>query len=167
MRRIVSNSWWLVSLTLLGAVLAAGLVIRNSDRDHQRVQQRAVQHEVTQALSGSVQEVLSRERALSRVIGTSRSLSAVPWPVLANIVTGQSVAYGAGFVEPVSQQDRARWEQRIRVAGELSGAIGAAYEAGVVPALPRREPDLQGQKKTCTVTMNATEKVKAKFKPCS
>ena len=130
-RRLVANAWWLVGLVLVGAVLDVALLIHDSDKAHQQSQQRAVQHEVTQALTRSVQDVLSREAALARVVTALPSPSAVPWPVLSNIVTGQSVAYAASFIEPVPDRDRARFERQTGVQ------IYDTTPSGAVPAAQR------------------------------
>ena len=133
MRRIARHSWWLVGLAVIAGVVSASLLMRHSDEVHQQTRQRAVQREVQQALASSVGDVLSRERALARVIGNLRSPDATPWPVLSNIVTGQSVANGAGFVEPVSQRELARFQRRTGITLVESPRPGVTRPAAARP----------------------------------
>jgi diguanylate cyclase (GGDEF)-like protein len=114
MRRLVDH-WWLAGLALVLAVigLTCALYVRESDLHHQ--QQRAAQRQAVTVLSESVDDVLARETALARVVGTIPGSVAARWPVLSNIVMSQPLANSAGFIEPVRERDRAAFRRRTGI----------------------------------------------------
>jgi diguanylate cyclase (GGDEF)-like protein len=111
MRRLVDH-WWLVGSALLVAVivLTVGLYAGESGR-HGR-QQRATEHQAVASLSASVNDVLAREVALARVVGTLPGPLRARWPVLSNIVMSQTLANSTAFIQPVSERDRTTFERR-------------------------------------------------------
>ena len=104
MRRI-ADYWWLVGAMLLVGVLAVSGVVRASQLDRERLGQRAAERQTVLFLRQSVDDVLARERALARVIGTLHGDVAGRWPALASIVTSQPVANSSGFIAPVTQRE--------------------------------------------------------------
>jgi diguanylate cyclase (GGDEF)-like protein len=111
MRRLLDH-WWVVGsgLVLAVIVLSCGLYLGESGRQHQ--QQLAVQRQVVTDLNQSVGDVLAREVALARVVGTVPGSIAARWPVLSNIVMSQPLANSTGFIQPVPQRDRRRFERQ-------------------------------------------------------
>ena len=131
MRR-VADHWWLVGAVLLVGVLAVSAVLRTSQLDQQRVQQRAAEHQTVLLLRQSVGDVLARELALARVIRTLHGQVAGRWPALASIVTGEPVANSSGFIEPIAQRDAARFTRTTGLR------LIASPTPGVLVPAPRR-----------------------------
>ena len=129
MRR-VADHWWLVGAMLLIGVLAVSGVLRASQLNQQRVQQRAAEHQTVLLLRQSVGDVLARELALARVIRTLHGDVAARWPALASIVTSQPVANSSGFIEPVAQRDAARFTRKTGLRLVASPAPGVVIPAG-------------------------------------
>ena len=69
MRRVVDH-WWLVGSALLVAVVVLTGVLYGGEADRHQQLQRATQRQVVTDLSASVNDVLAREVALARVVGT-------------------------------------------------------------------------------------------------
>lgn len=128
MRRIADH-WWLVGATLLVGVLAVSSVLRSSELARQHVQERAAQRQTVVLLQESVDDVLAREQALVRVIGTLHGHLAGRWPALASIVTSQPVANSAGFIEPVTQRELGEFEHRTGLRPLESPAVGIVHAA--------------------------------------
>ncbi len=110
MRRLVDH-WWLVGSALLVAVIVLTCVLYVDASARRDQQQRAAQHQAVTALSSSVDDVLAREMALARVVGTLPGPLEARWPVLSNIVMSQPVANSTGFLQPVTERARARFER--------------------------------------------------------
>jgi diguanylate cyclase (GGDEF)-like protein len=111
MRRLVDH-WWLVGSALLAALIALTWVLYVGESDRHQQQQRATQHQAVTDLSESVDDVLAREVALARVVGTLPGPIKARWPVLSNIVMSQPLANSTGYIQPVSERDRAAFERR-------------------------------------------------------
>ena len=111
MRRLV-DLWWMVACVLLVGVLAltAVLVVEEADRHDQL--HLADQHQAVLVLTESVHDVLAREVALAGVVGTLPGSINARWPVLSSIVMSQPLANAVGFIQPVTQRNRARFERR-------------------------------------------------------
>ncbi|HEX4011677.1 MAG TPA: diguanylate cyclase [Solirubrobacteraceae bacterium] len=124
--------WLFVGCAFIAAVLVASWAMFASERDHQRATQRGAQRQAAVVLRDSVDGVLSGERALARVLGALQSPIGSRWPVLANIVTSQAGASSAGFIQPVTQRDRAAFERATGLRLTESPAPGV-----VVPAASR------------------------------
>jgi hypothetical protein len=71
-----------------------------------------VQRQVVTDLEQSVDDVLAREVALAREVGTLPGSIGGWWPVLSNIVMTQPLANSTGFIQPVLQRDRLRFERQ-------------------------------------------------------
>ena len=111
MRRLV-DLWWMVACVLLVGVGAlTGVLVVEEAHLHDQ-QQRDSQRQAVLVLSESVHDVLAREVALARVVGTLPGPVNSRWPVLANIVMSQPLANGVGFIAPVSERNRAAFERR-------------------------------------------------------
>jgi diguanylate cyclase (GGDEF)-like protein len=128
MRRIADH-WWRVGAVVLVGVLAVSSALRGSELDRRQAQQRAAQRQAVVLLQGSVNDVLGRERALGRVIGTLDGHLAGRWPALASIVTSQSVANSVGFIEPVTQRDLPAFEHRTGLRPFDSPTVGIVHAA--------------------------------------
>jgi diguanylate cyclase (GGDEF)-like protein len=111
MRRLVDH-WWLVGSALLVAVIVLTVVMYAGESDRHDQQQRAAEHQAVTSLSASVDDVLAREVALARVVGTLPGPLQARWPVLSNIVMSQTLANSTAFIEPVSERDRTTFERR-------------------------------------------------------
>ena len=111
MRRLVDH-WWLVGSALLVAVIVLTCVLYADEADRRDQQQLAAQHQAVTVLGGSVDDVLAREVALARVVGTLSGPLQARWPVLSNIVMSQTLANSAAFIQPVSERNRATFETR-------------------------------------------------------
>jgi len=129
MRRLV-DGWWLVGSALLVAVIVLTYVLYVGEAHQHQEQQRAAQRQAVSVLSESVDDALAREVALARVVGTLPGPVRPRWPVLSNIVMSQPVVYGVGFIEPVSQQDRAAFERRTGLTLVESSSAGVLRAAG-------------------------------------
>jgi diguanylate cyclase (GGDEF)-like protein len=132
MRRFVDH-WWLVGSALLVAVivLTCALYVGESDRHQQ--QQRATQHEAVIDLTQSVDDVLAREIALARVVGTLPGPVQGRWSVLSSIVMNQPLATSAAFVQPVSERDRAAFQRQTGLRLVESPQPGVLRAAGPRP----------------------------------
>jgi len=93
-------------------VLIVSVVLHHSEIDRQQTQQHATRHQTVVLLRDSVDDVLTRELALARVIEALHGQLTGRWPALASIVTTQPVADSAGFIEPVSQRQLASFERQ-------------------------------------------------------
>lgn len=128
-RRLVDH-WWLVGTALVVAVIIlAGVLHANESGRHQQ-EQRATQHQAVTVLSESVNDVLAREVALARVVGTLRGPIGARWPVLSDIVMSQPLANSTGFIQPVSEHDRAAFERRTGLRLVESPKPGVLRVAG-------------------------------------
>ena len=129
MRRLL-NHWWLVGSALLVAVivLTCALYVGESDRHQQ--QQRATQQQAVTVLDESVDDVLAREVALARVVGTLAGPLEARWPVLSSVVMSQPLANSTAYVQPVSQRDRAAFEHRTGLRIVESPRPGVVRAAG-------------------------------------
>jgi diguanylate cyclase (GGDEF)-like protein len=111
MRRLVDH-WWLVGLALLVAVIVLTIALYAGESDRHDQQQRATEHQAVASLSASVDDVLAREVALARVVGTLPGPLQARWPVLSNIVMSQTLASSTAFIQPVLERDRTTFERR-------------------------------------------------------
>jgi diguanylate cyclase (GGDEF)-like protein len=111
MRRLVDH-WWLVASALVVAVLVLTCVLYSIESEHATQQRRATQRQAVIVLTQSVDDVLAREVALARVVGTLRGPLQARWPVLSNIVMSQTLADSTAFIQPVSEHDRETFERR-------------------------------------------------------
>jgi diguanylate cyclase (GGDEF)-like protein len=132
MRRLVDH-WWLVGSALLVAVIVLTCVLYAGESDRRRQLQRATQHQAVTVLTESVDDVLARELALARVVGTLSGSVNARWPVLSNIVMSQPLANSTAFIQPVSQRDRAAFERRTGLALFESPTPGVARVASRRP----------------------------------
>jgi hypothetical protein len=111
MRRLVDH-WWLLGSALLVAVIALTVALYAGESDRHDQQQRATEHQAVASLSASVDDVLAREVALARVVGTLPGPVQARWPVLSNIVMSQTLANSTAFIQPVSERARTTFEAR-------------------------------------------------------
>ncbi len=131
MRRI-ADRWWLVGTALVLAVLAVAWTLDRVELSHQRAQERADRGQAISMLADSVHDVLDQELVLARVVGAAHTPIGARWPTFAAIVTDQDIASSAGFVEPVSERDRAAFLRRTGLRLTESPKPGE-----VLPAAPR------------------------------
>jgi sensor domain CHASE-containing protein len=129
MRRLVDH-WWLVGAALLVAVIVLTCVLYVDESDRHDQQQRTAQRQAVTVLSASVDDVLAREVALARVVGTFPGPLQARWPALSNIVMSQTLANSAAFIQPVSERDRARFERRTGLRLVESPKPGVIHVAG-------------------------------------
>jgi diguanylate cyclase (GGDEF)-like protein len=129
MRRFLDH-WWLVgSGLLLGViVLTCALYVGESDRHQQ--QRLASMHQAVVFLSESVDDVLARELALARVVGTFRGPIEARWPALSSVVMSEPLANSTGFVQPVLQRDRAAFQRRTGLRIVEASKPGVLRTAG-------------------------------------
>jgi diguanylate cyclase (GGDEF)-like protein len=132
MRRLVDH-WWLVGSALLAAVIVLTCVLYAGVSDSHRQQQRATQHQAVLVLSQSVDDVLAREVALARVVGTLPGSPEARWPVLSNIVMTQPLVNSTAFIQPVSERDRAAFERQTGLRLVESPKPGVLRAAGRRP----------------------------------
>ncbi len=132
MRRIAER-WWLVCLASLAGVVLTAWLLHSSDLSRRQSVQRAAQRQVDSVLQESVSDVLGREVALARIIGVLHGPIGARWPALASVVTGQPVANGAGFIQPVPDRDRATFVRRTGLR-----LVESPVPGRIVPA--RRRP---------------------------
>ena len=111
MRRLVGH-WWLVGSGLLVAVIVLTFVLYAGETGRHNQQQRATEHQAVASLGSSVHDVLAREVALARVVGTLPGPLRARWPVLSNIVMSQTLADSTAFIQPVSEGARTTFERR-------------------------------------------------------
>jgi diguanylate cyclase (GGDEF)-like protein len=132
MRRFLDH-WWLVGSGLLFAVivLACALYVGESDRHQQ--QQLAGKHQAVVYLRESVDDVLARELALARVVGTTSGSVAGRWPALASVVMSEPLANSTGFIEPISQRDRTAFQRRTGLRITEAPKPGVFRTAGRAP----------------------------------
>jgi hypothetical protein len=114
MRRLVDH-WWLVGSALLVAVLVLTIALYAGETGRHNQQRRATEHQAVAGLSASVDDALAREVALARVVGALPGQLRERWPVLSNIVMGQTLAESTAFIQPVWERDRTTFERRTRV----------------------------------------------------
>ena len=110
MRRVVAR-WWLVGAVLLTGVLLFAHAFYANEVNRHAQQQRATQKQAVNAVRDDVDHVLVRERSLAGVIEAVGRPTSRQWPALANIVTSEPAATGAGFIVPVSEHDRRAFER--------------------------------------------------------
>jgi diguanylate cyclase (GGDEF)-like protein len=132
MRRFVDH-WWLVGSALLVAVIVLTGVLYVGESEQQQQQQRARQHQAVIVLRQSVDDVLAREIALARVVGTLPGPVQGRWPVLSSIVMNQPLATSAAFVQPVSERDRAAFQRQTGLRLVESPQPGVLRAAGPRP----------------------------------
>ncbi len=111
MRRLVDH-WWLVGSALIVAVIILTYALYAGESDRHGQQQVTAERQAVNVLSESVVDVLAREVALARVVGTLDEPLRARWPVLSNIVMSQSLANSTAFIQPVSERDRATFQRR-------------------------------------------------------
>ncbi len=111
MRRLVDH-WWLVGSALLVAVIVLTVALYAGESGRHSQQQRAAEHQAVATLRTSVNDVLAREVALARVVGTLPGPLRARWPILSNIVMSQTLADSTAFIQPVSQRARTTFERR-------------------------------------------------------
>jgi diguanylate cyclase (GGDEF)-like protein/PAS domain S-box-containing protein len=133
MRRLVDR-WWLVGLALSVGVVAVTVVVFRVESDRRAQQRQNTQRAAVVELRASVDDVLSHEVALARVLGVLHTPIGDRWPVFANIVTSQPLAHSAGFITPVTERDRAAFEARTGLQLVQSSSSG-----GYMVAQPRPE----------------------------
>ena len=128
MRRFVDR-WWLVGsvLTVAVAVVTAVFYVAESERHLQ--EQRATQRQAVTVLRDSVDDVLAREVALARVVGTLPGQVRGRWAVLSSIVMSQPLANSTGFIEPVLERRRRLFEQQTGLRLVESPAPGVVHVA--------------------------------------
>jgi diguanylate cyclase (GGDEF)-like protein len=110
MRRVIAR-WWLVGAVLLTGVLVLAHSFYANEVNRHAQQQRATQRQAVNAVRDDVDDVLVRERSLAGVIQAVGRPTPGQWPALANIVTSEPAATGAGFIVPVSEHDRRAFER--------------------------------------------------------
>jgi diguanylate cyclase (GGDEF)-like protein/PAS domain S-box-containing protein len=110
-RRLVDR-WWLVGLALVVGVVAVTAVVFRIEADRRDQVRQSREHAAVAQLRDSVADVLSHEAALARVLSVLHTPIGDRWPAFANVVTDQPLTQAAGFILPVSQRDRARFEAR-------------------------------------------------------
>lgn len=132
MRRL-ADRWWLVGAVLFAAVISVAWLLHRSEANREHAQQRAAQRQVVLVLGASVHDVLNREVALARVIGALGGPIGKRWPILANVVTGQSVASSAGFIVPVTERERAAFTRQTGIRLLESPAPGVVRPARARP----------------------------------
>jgi diguanylate cyclase (GGDEF)-like protein len=128
-RRLVDH-WWLSGIALVIAVIILAGVLYAGESDRHQQQQRATQHQAVTVLGESVNDVLAREVALARVVGTLRGSVRARWAVLSDIVMSQPLANSTGFIQPVSGRDRAAFERRTGLRLVESPEPGVLRVAG-------------------------------------
>jgi diguanylate cyclase (GGDEF)-like protein len=129
MRRLL-DLWWVVGSVLLVAVIVLTGVIYVGESDRHQQQQRAAQQQAVAVLSESVDDVLAREVALARVLGAVPGPIGGRWPALSNIVMSQPLANSTGFIQPVSERDRAAFERHTGLRLVESPNPGVVRAAG-------------------------------------
>ncbi len=132
MRRLVDH-WWLVGSALLVAVVVLTATLYAGESDRQAQRQRATQHQVVSFLSQSVDDVLARELALARVVGTLDGSIGDRWPSLSSIVMSQPLATSTGFIVPVSERNRAAFVRRTGLKLVEMPRPGVVLPAGPRP----------------------------------
>jgi len=114
MRRVVAR-WWLVGTVLLTGVLLFAHSFYANEVNRHAQQQRATQQQAVIAVRDDVDDVLVRERSLAGVIQAVGRPTPQQWPALANIVTSEPAATGAGFIVQVSEHDRRAFERATSI----------------------------------------------------
>ncbi len=132
MRRLLDH-WWVVGSGLVLAVIVLTCVLYAGESGRHQQQQRGVQRQVVADLSQSVDDVLAREVALARVVGTLSGSIRGRWPVLSKIVMSQPLANSTGFIQPVRQADRRRFERQTGLRLVESPKPGELRVAGREP----------------------------------
>jgi hypothetical protein len=132
MRRI-TDRWWLVGAVLLTAVLLLAHAFYANEVNRHAQQERATRHQAVSAVRDDVDAVLIRERSLAGVIAAVGRPAPRQWPALANIVTSEPTATGAGFIVPVTEHDRAAFERATGIR-----LLESPYAGQLRPAAPRR-----------------------------
>jgi diguanylate cyclase (GGDEF)-like protein len=132
MRRLV-DLWWMVGSALLVAVVILTVVLYVGEADRNQQRQRETQRQAVTVLRQSVDDVLAREDALARVVGTDSSPIGEQWSVLSIVVLRQPLANSTGFIQPVSERDRAAFENRTGLLLVESPQAGVVRVAGRGP----------------------------------
>lgn len=132
MRRVVAR-WWLVGAVLLTVVLLFAHAFYANEVDRHAQQQRATQRQAVGVVRDDVDGVLIRERSLAGVIQAVGRPAPRQWSALANIVTSEPAATGAGFIVPVSERDRGAFERTTGIR-----LLESARPGQLRPAAPRR-----------------------------
>jgi diguanylate cyclase (GGDEF)-like protein len=131
MRRLVDR-WWLIGTALVFAVVTLTVVLYVGDTIRRQEQARVTGHQAVSLLNQSVDDVLGREVALARVVGTLPGDVSGRWPVLSNIVMSQPLANSTAFIQPVTERGRARFQRRTGLR------LREALSPGVLRATRRR-----------------------------
>jgi diguanylate cyclase (GGDEF)-like protein len=124
--------WLLIGLALVTAVLGASLAVYRVEVDHQAAVESARARQAESALRVSIRDVITREQALARVIGSLRSPIGNRWPILASVVTG-GAANSAAFIVPVAQRERSAFEHRTGLRLTESPSAGVIRPAADRP----------------------------------
>jgi hypothetical protein len=132
MRRHIDR-WWVIGSALIIAVIVLSGVLYAAEADRQLQQQRAQQQQAVGALSSSVDDVLAREVALARVVGTLPGPIGSRWAVLSTFVMSQPLANSTGYIQPVSERDRAAFQRRTGLRIFQSPKPGVQRVAGRRP----------------------------------
>jgi diguanylate cyclase (GGDEF)-like protein len=132
MRRHIDR-WWVIGSALIIAVIVLSGVLYAAEADRQLQQQRAQQQQAVGALSSSVDDVLAREVALARVVGTLPGPIGSRWAVLSTFVMSQPLANSTGYIQPVSERDRAAFQRRTGLRMFESPKPGVQRVAGRRP----------------------------------
>ena len=103
--------WWLVGAVMVTAVLVFAHAFCANEVNRHAQQERAIRRQAVRVVRDDVNGVLVRERSLARVIEAVRRPTPSQWPALANIVTSEPAATGAGFIVLVSERDRSAFER--------------------------------------------------------
>jgi diguanylate cyclase (GGDEF)-like protein len=128
MWRLVDR-WWLIGSALIATVIALTCVLYVGESARHLQQQRATEHQAVALLGQSIDDVLAREVVLARVVGTLGGVNGARWPALSNVVLSQPLANATGYIQPVSERDRASFERRTGLKLVESPRTGVLHVA--------------------------------------